>query len=1163
MGELTRYQIQLEDSSEVGGRMQLLRRVISRGGPGAALVPVRYLRRIQRVRHASVPAAGSVPHEQCLALSLADLTQLIESEQLVIDTRGMSDPAVLVAEPTLTELESIGDDAARRWLLSFEYHARIDHALDGWQAKAGDDAWTPVLDALGADTVEEARNVLRNEARLVDAGSDHELMRELVASVLQFRVFEPALLRPWFPGLDADALVAAVEALPGVPDLSLKTLMGESGFDIAEPWTAGKYHPVVNNDGTDMTVGKPVAPTDRSGTRTQRRADHQAAIGNLARAILLRQRVARKQAGPDAPPELDPEAAAHLDTFCNQLVAASGATGGSPTTDEWRAALGPLVMRIGDAVWPEAAKLLFDLQKACVDFTRPGYRFSLLDGIFTAFRQPMMRELTWQVSARVHGHLRSALHRAHRIKPDETRLSDDERNRLEHTIDAAREVAEKRLRSAYRPVLIATLGESGFVPKSVPETVALEKLVEWLLDRIAERDYIGFGDLRDALSLSDLKMTDVDTVREAVFGDSLLIADRLLNQRLPGVYRRGPVYMRLLQRTSSIAFGTPPGRFITRFFALPVVAAYVLLEGSQHIIHLFTGGGGHGAADAVPAEVAGGAVDAAQHVAQTQPDMVAASAAGVHSAAGAAAHGADAAHHAAASGIDFVNYWSIGITAVVILALIESATLRNLAWQGLRYVGIALKFITWDWLSAVFHLRLVRYLMVSRFVRVGLRNIAIPAIVVWGASAPIRRDVHLEDWQFVLVLVGIYTATWLLLHVRFVQLIEALVQEQMSVWWERARKHLLPNIIRWIFEVFRAFIQAFEYLTYTVDEALRFRRGDNRVALVFKVGTGMLWAIVMYVITLYVTLLIEPQINPIKHFPVVTVSHKIMLPIYPDLIRYVTPLCTKVLGDYIGYPFAAATLFLLPGVFGFLAWELTSNWRLYVATRPRDLQSVLVGSHGERVSGMLRPGFHSGPVPRLWRRIRRSGMQDYHHGRRVEPRHADLEHLHHISDAIEHFISRDLLGLLRRTQHLHGLRLRVGHPTITTSMARVPIVELPLEASGDSHASASHDAHGHGEHPLFLALTFVERAGRLVAIVEAGTAGELAGESRDELRDALVGICRKADADAVAGSPDVADEQPIDELDLPWLRWTERWKAPVGSTAKPQAIAPTTLALLR
>ena len=1174
MGELTRYQISVEEGTETGARMQVLRRVLSRGGPGAALVPKRYIRRIQRIRHESVSAvSGTVPHEQCLALPLNDLLKLVESEALLIDTRGMTDPAVLVCEPTLPELEQQSDDAARRWLMANEYHARVDHALDRWVG-GRPEKWAPVRTAVGPDGLEEARNVLRSEARLVHADDDHEVLRELVATYRQFREFEPALLPVWFPSINAAALGEAVAGLD--VDLSLKTLMGENGFEMAEPWTAAKFRPIGSPESTQIVVaGERVTATDRSGTRTQRLADVQAERGNLVRAILLRQRIARKLKAENAPPTLDPEAAGHLETLCNQLVTvtrgdakdANDASAAGPDATEWHAALGPLVVRIGDATWPEAAKLLFDLQKATVDFNRPGYRFSLWDGVSSGFKQPMFRELTLQVPARVHGHLRSAMRRAHRIKPTETRLSDEERHRLEHTIEAARQVAEKRLRDAYRPTLIATLGESGFVPINVPEAVALEKLVESLLDRLAEHDYIGFGDLRDAISLSDLKMTDVDTVREFTFGDCLLIADRLLHQRLPGVYRRGPIYMRMLQRLSSLAFGTPPGRLITRYAALPVLGAFMVLAIVAEILHL-TGLGAHAPhADTGPDHGADHADHGADHAVadghekaqpQTQPAAV--------DVAPPAPPPADA--HAHAELVDPKNPWLLAPLAVFMLALLESARLRTAVWWLLSWIGTALRFVLWTLPIAFFHLKPVRFFMVSRVTRVLIRNIGIPGLVVWFASAPIRAEAHMEDWQFALVLVGIFVATMLLLRVRFVQLIEALVHEQFNVWWERTRRHLLPNLLRWIFEIFRAFIRAFEYLTYTVDESLRFRRGDNRFAMVAKIGTGMLWAIVMYVITLYVTLLVEPQINPIKHFPVVTVSHKVMIPWLVENTEAIVSQSTQLAGT-AGGAIAGLTLFLLPGVFGFLAWELTANWRLYGATRPLQLQPVLVGSHGERVSGLLRPGFHSGPVPKIWRRIRRTGLDDFRHGRRVESRHHDVEHLHHVSEAIERFVERDLLGLLRRSPHLTKLRLEIGHVEVTTAMARVPVLRLPdTEVGEDGHAKPESAGHAgqDDEHdrPLFIGVDFVERNGTLVAIVRRGPACDLDHAALDDLRDALVGVLRKSDVDAVAEGSGTVATHDLAEHSLLWADWTARWQKPgAGPHGEPKPIAPSTLALLR
>ena len=82
--------------------------------------------------------------------------------------------------------------------------------------------------------------------------------------------------------------------------------------------------------------------------------------------------------------------------------------------------------------------------------------------------------------------------------------------------------------------------------------------------------------------------------------------------------------------------------------------------------------------------------------------------------------------------------------------------------------------------------------------------------------------------------------------------------------------------------LFRAFWRAIERVLYTVDEWLRFRSGEGRCRSWLKAVLGMVWFFVTYVIRFCVNLLIEPQINPIKHFPVVTVSHKLLLPLIPS-----------------------------------------------------------------------------------------------------------------------------------------------------------------------------------------------------------------------------------------------------------------------------------------
>src|SRR5207237_4239174 len=87
--------------------------------------------------------------------------------------------------------------------------------------------------------------------------------------------------------------------------------------------------------------------------------------------------------------------------------------------------------------------------------------------------------------------------------------------------------------------------------------------------------------------------------------------------------------------------------------------------------------------------------------------------------------------------------------------------------------------------------------------------------------------------------------------------------------------------IRRIVQVFQGVLEAIDRLLYAVDEMLRFRDGQRRSAVIAKAILGVFWFYVAYGTRFIINLLVEPQINPVKHFPVVTVSHKMILPTTP------------------------------------------------------------------------------------------------------------------------------------------------------------------------------------------------------------------------------------------------------------------------------------------
>ena len=174
----------------------------------------------------------------------------------------------------------------------------------------------------------------------------------------------------------------------------------------------------------------------------------------------------------------------------------------------------------------------------------------------------------------------------------------------------------------------------------------------------------------------------------------------------------------------------------------------------------------------------------------------------------------------------------------------------------------------------------------------------------------------------------------------------------------------------WWWTFFSGVLEAIERLMYSVDEWLRFRSGETAMALYFKAGLGAIWSLVAYILRFCVTLLIEPQINPIKHFPVVTVSHKLLVPLIPHLAW----ILETRMGIEKGWAWtlASAVIFSIPGIFGFLVWELKENWRLYAANRKKGLSPIIIGKHGETMVRLLKPGLHSGTLPKLFAKLRRA-----------------------------------------------------------------------------------------------------------------------------------------------------------------------------------------------
>ena len=110
--------------------------------------------------------------------------------------------------------------------------------------------------------------------------------------------------------------------------------------------------------------------------------------------------------------------------------------------------------------------------------------------------------------------------------------------------------------------------------------------------------------------------------------------------------------------------------------------------------------------------------------------------------------------------------------------------------------------------------------------------------------------------------------------------VEEMFFDAVGEGWQRFGVRPIVGLFWFIVDIFRRLLQLIERLLYAVDEWLRFRSGQSRAMLLAKAALGVGWFFVAYVIRFCVNLLIEPQLNPLKHIPWVSVSHKIMAPIW-------------------------------------------------------------------------------------------------------------------------------------------------------------------------------------------------------------------------------------------------------------------------------------------
>ena len=989
------------------------------------------------------------------------------ADDLGIDTNHAveaSDPWLLIAAPDSND--QAWSKPASLLLLVWRrlYRAKIESEVARKQTGARIETR---IARIGRIEFEEIRNVLNADRLLFDPNDDIEVYQRFVGFYCERFMFAPTLIRHTFPGLEPRLKIEELIAEDVDASALLKTTRPEGAADlqtlsagITEPDEADFPEEDAVEDESDLSPeeehDEPTEPI-RGVARLKllNRAASALERGNAVRAAILRDASARNADPGSSTIQADLRAAAKaLEQLSGRLQGALFFPKGE--IGRWTEAISPLLRRASRGFWSPETRLLYDLQKVCIDHEKEIYRIELLRWIFSVGKHPLKRPLPHLREVMMSRHLGRASKRLRHVK-----LSREHRDNLEALLRPAARRAEKALRERFRSTIDSTLKAHWVAPENLPERVAYQKLIEELLDGIVERGYLSLGDLRDAASHSQLKLPDLASPGDFFRGNQLLKTDKALSVALEGVHRRGEVYLRWLQRFSSLAFATPIGRFLSLYVALPFGGAFVLLEGLQHLLGLvveyFTG-----------------------------------------------------------SHLELMNRWSLLTLGTVALLAINFLRFRRDFLAILRVGLRSIRAILLDWPSRLLNTPWLQAILKSP-VAAKLWNLVIrPAF--FTVPVPLIAGRILGDPRVAVLSWVIATFTLsLMINTRPGRKVEEWILESLGGLWQFLVQDFLPGLFHLIMSSFQHALERLERILYAVDEWLRFRDGQSQAALVAKGVIGLVWFGFAYLARIYVNLLIEPQINPIKHFPVVTVSHKVILPMTVHLVRIFSAPLKPILGTVAGNAVAAMNVLLLPGVFGFLVWELKANWRLYKANRSRTLAPVLVGSHGESMVRLLRPGFHSGTLPKAFAKLRWAESNPKSGGREntgLKP----LSTLHHVEEAIRHFLERDFIAYLTQCNATFQDVIHVGSIHLSTNRIHI---ELVIE----------------NEDRKSLWIDLQECDGVLEGgIVEAGWLPSLGESERKILQDLLLGLYKMCGVQMSLSS-----EAALENIPVEWDIWVDRW----------------------
>ena len=791
------------------------------------------------------------------------------------------------------------------------------------------------IKTIGRTVFSEALMVLEQEHKIFPEQDITDKYISFAACFAELYRFSENLLTNYFPSIkDYEALLLIIK-----DDVSEDVIFQETRLT-----------------GTQNPHPTPETHAEESSEyfkRLSEQAEKESLLNNATESAIL-----WTQANRVAPAELSADTLEKAHKEIRKLVKRlqSALNFNSNDFQNWESALLPLLDKADQGSFPVEARLLTELQSACEDYEQEIYRIDILGWAMSLGKKSMKRPLRFQRLIKIHQRLKEAS-----LNAITTRLAFADRKKLETLLQLVWKQNEKKLRNEIRPIIENNLQLVGLKGEGAFGEIARRRLVEEFLDLIIEQGYLNYSELRDMISRNHLKLEDVRDASSFFKGDALLTLDENLSVQLDGIYRRSDFYLRWLEKSTALNFGTATGRTLTKFLTLPFGGSFLLIE----------------SADLINDKISGERI----------PDLT-----------------------------RTLAFIALGI---FFFGIINNLSLRTFVLEVLLYFWKTAKFIFYKIPSALLTWNPFLLIWKSLPVQVIYSLILKPLVFTEAIALWLPKSYPYHVGEIVL-----FIGFTLLLNSRPGRLLSEFAISGVMTLGKLVQDGLISILFTIMVQSFKKTIEGLEFVLQWVNDWLRLRGRAKPWQVALRGILGLLWSPIAFFLRFYTVVLIEPGINPIK-FPISSVAAKftypIIIPLTPEIVHFFSPF----IGDVVSNLFFGTTIWLMPNLFGFLFWETKENWGLYRANRPQSLRPMAVGTHGETIPQLLKLGFHSGTIPKLFMKLRKAELEAVSRSDWRKARTLRLD-LQTIKERLARFIERDLLIPMQQNNKSFIKPLRVS-----------------------------------------------------------------------------------------------------------------------------------------